>query len=337
MIKKNYNIELIRMISFILVIIIHVANYYCRAYGSIRGDEYIFALVLDTFARVSVPCFFMISGALLLGKTDTVHKCVDRIMRFMIVLIFWSLVYYAHNTFYMGTGVDLAEVIYKPMEPHLWYLYATIPIYLVIPFFQVMCKGVNRALVRWFVVLGSAVMVIMYMLSFFGAEFFYDLPILGDRVYTYYFVFGYLLFEYKDNFHMSNRRLLAIFVGSNVANVIATAIATYMTEAHMDRFLEYESPFIIVSSFSFFLLMLRVGNGELELKEKSRHLVDSVCTCSFGIYLIHILFLDNYKKYVEPEAVSAWIAIPVLTVFIAALSYASVWLIRKIPGGKKIT
>ena len=31
--EKNYNLELIRMISFIFVIVIHVSNYYCRAYG----------------------------------------------------------------------------------------------------------------------------------------------------------------------------------------------------------------------------------------------------------------------------------------------------------------
>lgn len=337
MVKKNYNIELIRMISFILVIIIHVANYYCRAYGSIRNDEYVFALVLDTFARVSVPCFFMISGALLLGKTDTVHKCVDRIMRFMIVLVFWSLVYYVHNTFYMGTEVKLIEVMYVPMEKHLWYLYAAIPIYLVIPFFQVMCKGVNRALVRWFVVLGSAVMLVMYILGFFGAEFYYDLPILGDRVYTYYFVFGYLLFKWKDNFHLSNRRLMAIFVGSNVLNIIVTTVLTYIKGSHVDKFLEYECPFVIISSFAFFLLVLRFRNGEFVPSEKFGRVIDAICTYSFGIYLIHILFLDNYKKYMEPEDISAWIAVPVLSVVIAALSYGGVWLIRKIPGGKKIT
>ena len=29
--EKNYNLELVRMISFILVIAIHVSNYFCSA------------------------------------------------------------------------------------------------------------------------------------------------------------------------------------------------------------------------------------------------------------------------------------------------------------------
>ena len=72
--EKNYNIELIRTISFILVIVIHVTNYFCRAFGKINMGEYGFALILDTFARVSVPCFFMISGAMLLGRTESDQK-----------------------------------------------------------------------------------------------------------------------------------------------------------------------------------------------------------------------------------------------------------------------
>ena len=28
--EKNYNLELVRMVSFILVIAIHVSNYFCR-------------------------------------------------------------------------------------------------------------------------------------------------------------------------------------------------------------------------------------------------------------------------------------------------------------------
>ena len=57
------------MISCIFVIVIHVTNYFCRAYGEITQSEYLFALLLDTLARVSVPCFFMISG-----KRRTVEK-----------------------------------------------------------------------------------------------------------------------------------------------------------------------------------------------------------------------------------------------------------------------
>ena len=53
--KRDYNLELIRMCSFMMVIAIHVSNYFCRAYGQITDSEYVFSLIIDTLARVSVP------------------------------------------------------------------------------------------------------------------------------------------------------------------------------------------------------------------------------------------------------------------------------------------
>lgn len=334
---KNYNIELIRTISFVLVIVIHVTNYFCRAYGKISGAEYGFALILDTYARVSVPCFFMISGALLLGREEPLQKNTNRLVRFVTVLVFWSLVYYVHNKFYMGTPVYLKKVLFEPTEPHLWYLYAMIPIYLVLPFFQAMIRGMGKELVKPFVIIGGAAVCVMYALSFWKQELYYDLPLIGDRVYAYYFILGYFLWKYKDSSRISGRKLLALFSASGFLLVILTAAASVKYGDHYERILEYGCPLVILFSASFFLLMLRIGGGALTLSENTRKMIDVWCSCSFGIYLIHILFLDNYKKYVAADAYPVWGTVPALTAGILLVSFGCTYLIRKTPFGKKIT
>ena len=105
--EKDYNLELIRFLSFFLVIVIHVTNYFCRAYGSVSDGEYLFSLVLDTAARVSVPSFFMISGALLLGRDEPLAKHGKRFLRFFTALAVWSVVYYVWNICYMKSSYDL--------------------------------------------------------------------------------------------------------------------------------------------------------------------------------------------------------------------------------------
>ena len=142
--EKNYNIELIRTLSFVFVIVIHVTNYYCRGYAEISRGEYGFALILDAMARVSVPCFFMMSGALLLGEKPNLDKNVRRLFRFFKVLLVWSVIYYFFNVYYMHSKVNLKAVLFEPVEAHLWYLYALLPIYLVLPFFQIMCWGMKK-------------------------------------------------------------------------------------------------------------------------------------------------------------------------------------------------
>ena len=56
-----------------------------------------------------------------------------------------------------------------------------------------------------------------------------------------------------------------------------------------------------------------------------------------GLYLIHILFLDNYKKYMEPWDLSAWIAVPGLILTITAVSFVCVYVLRLTKVGRKIT
>ena len=132
-----------------------MTNYFCRAYGQITEGEYLFSLVLDTAARISVPCFFMISGALLLGREEPLEKHWKRLLRFVIALVVWSAVYYFWNTYYMKSEYDLRQILYVPAEAHLWYLYAMIPIYLVMPFFQVMCRHMNLKQEKAFLIVAT--------------------------------------------------------------------------------------------------------------------------------------------------------------------------------------
>lgn len=335
--KKNYNMELIRIVSFVMVIVIHVTNYFCRAYTDISRGEYLFSLILDTIARVSVPCFFMLSGALLLGRTERLRKNGERLLRFLFVLIFWSLIYYFFNVYYMGTPYNLKELFYIPTEPHLWYLYATIPIYVVLPFFQIMCKGMSENMDKAFLLMGSLAALFMYFSSLLQEEPYYDVPIIGDKIYTFYFFLGYFICKYRERIQRNVWKIRGVFLGSTALNVFLTLLISDHRGDHYERLLEYGCPLVVISGVSFFVLMMQLGNGHIKLHDTAKKWVDIWCGCSFGIYLIHILFLDNYKKYMEPADLSAWIAVPVLTAVILGMSFLCVYFIRKLPFGKYIS
>ena len=66
------------------------------------------------------------------------------------------------------------------------------PIYMVLPFFQVMCKGMSRKLERTLLVVCGASVVFNYMVSLQNGEAYYDLPLVGDKVYMFYSFIGYL-------------------------------------------------------------------------------------------------------------------------------------------------
>ena len=335
--EKNYNLELIRLISFVLVIAIHVSNYFCRAYGEIGQGEYLFSLAVDTAARLSVPCFFMISGALLLGREEPAGKHLHRTLRFLFALVFWSAVYYFWNIYYMKSSFDLKEILYVPAEAHLWYLYAMIPIYLVLPFFQIMCRHMDIKMEKLFFLVTTGWVLFNFLLWIMGGEAYYDLPVIGDRIYAWYLFAGYFIWKYRRHIRISQRALTGTCVLAMAATFGITWGVTAYTGTHYEDALSYISPTVVIAALSFFLLMLRLGDGHINPGEKTRKVIDLFCGCSFGIYLIHILFLDNYKKYMEPSDLSAWIAVPGLVAVITAASFVCVWVIRRTKAGRKIT
>ena len=333
---KNYNIEVMRIIAFMMVIVIHVSNYFCRAYGSVSNGEYFYSLLINVLSRICVPCFFMMSGALLLGRYETIDNSLMRVWKFLSVLLIWTGVYYLFNTYVTKQGCDWRNFLEKPAEAHLWYLYVLIPIYLVLPFLQTLCNGLDRQLEKAFVLIGFIWFCVIHFLSYWGLDVYFDLPILGGRSYIYYLFCGYFIMKYARNIFLNKRQLFAIFVGSSFVNVIVTFVLSMQEGSHFDRFLEYGSPLVIVSSLSFFAFILKLGDGHLELSEKAKQWIDFCCRCSFGVYLIHILFLDLYKIHVKAAEFSAYYMVPLLTIAIATASILVVQLLRKTIVGKII-
>ena len=60
------------------------------------------------------------------------------------------------------------------------------------------------------------------------------------------------------------------------------------------------------------------------------------CSCSFGIYLIHIMFLDCYKIHVTADAVSVYWVLPLLVAAILVISFLVVYVLRKTKIGRMI-
>lgn len=193
----------------------------------------------------------MISGALLLGREEPLKKHGERLLRFLIALVVWSVVYYIWNRAFMKTEYDLKEILYVPTEPHLWYLYAMIPIYMVLPFFQVMCKGMSGKLERALLVVCSASVVFNYVVSLQNGEAYYDLPLIGDKVYMLYIFIGYFIYKYRRYIRISQKWAAAIFIGCMTGVFALTVFITQRSGEHYERVLEYGCPLIVLAGAAF--------------------------------------------------------------------------------------
>ena len=122
--KREYAFDVLRVIAMIMVIIVHVSNLYSRYYGLISNSSYLFSLIFNTISRISVPLFFMISGALLLDRDFNKNKYLKRIFRFLMVIVVWDIIYLLWEYYFFGTTYNkLYTLALEPFRSHLWFLY----------------------------------------------------------------------------------------------------------------------------------------------------------------------------------------------------------------------
>lgn len=113
------------------------------AYGT--GLWYI-VILLDIVSKAGVPIFFMISGALLLGKDESIKELFfKRVLRYAIIILLFSFVYYIrlyiqHPEYGFSIKYFITYIYSTPFVIPFWFLYSYLSFLIVLP--------VLRAIVR---------------------------------------------------------------------------------------------------------------------------------------------------------------------------------------------
>lgn len=334
--ERDYNIEFLRVICCIMVIYIHVANYYCRGYGEISESSYIFSMIVNGLCRVSVPIFFMISGALLIDEVLLIKKSIRRTIKMFGSLLFWSLLYYVWNIFYLDRYYDFREIFYAPVKRHLWFLYALLGIYMILPFLQYMLKDMPKMLMKYFVVLWIIFLTISYISALLKLEITYAVPLFGSSVYLGYFIMGYIIHSHIDSIYLNKRTCWFVTGVALCGTLLATGLCTKIKGRHSESFFEYRSILIALASVMVFILVLKWRKRQYSDRQKS--VMVHLSKYSFTIYLVHILFLDFVKHEMHPRSIHSVIGLPLFAtgIFIASWLFSILYhtLLKLIKGGR---
>lgn len=343
--NRKINIEFIRVFAMFFTIVIHVSNVYIYSFDKISNFNYLTAVFFNSMARICVPLFFMISGIFLLKEEYDRKKYFSRVKKYILILAVWSMTYALINNKISFNG-GIFSVIFNSLfnanmtSRHLWFMYAIIGIYIALPFVQNMYKNLstelkNLFLILWMGLSGLIVIIIPITRSITGLTINvdYPIPILNAAYYLGYFISGRIIYEkYKDKKFKKNKNILCIVI--YLLSTLVTAFSTYfiskINNQVYDSMMWYRSIFIIISSFAIFILV--VGNED-KIKDKN---IIKLSKYSFGIYLIHVIFLSIIKHNFSFINYNALIFIPLLTLVIYIVSLISSIILKKIPIVNKI-
>jgi surface polysaccharide O-acyltransferase-like enzyme len=92
--KRIFYYDVLRALAIIGIVFCHVSVSYVSR--DINSPNLYISVFFDCFRDFSIPIFVMLSGALLIGKKDTLLKFFKkRLSRLFIPFLFWVLVYVA--------------------------------------------------------------------------------------------------------------------------------------------------------------------------------------------------------------------------------------------------
>ncbi|MBQ2909665.1 MAG: acyltransferase family protein [Bacilli bacterium] len=306
----------------IMVIIIHIANYYCRAFGDIDKISYLGALIFNTISRISVPFFFMISGATLLNRKYNKEKNKERIIKKIVTLFVITIIYLIWDKYYMNKDINIILLLSKPERKLLWFMYAIIGIYIALPFIKCMVDKMSKEEDKLFVILWLMFNGILKYLNIGNT---YLIPIISGTYYLGYFIMGYMIIKYYNyiNKKKNNKLLLITIFLSFTIVLVFTYFISINYNKHFTKLLTYSNALIMVASLSSFIYLY------FNIKNKENIIISKLSNLSFGIYLFHGIILDFIMKLIPYKNIYSYIGIPVILVIIISITSIIVGMLKK--------
>lgn len=171
---KKIHLDILRIIAIYFIIFNHT---YTNGYFlfSIRRDSLFFPfyLFLSIACKIAVPIFFMISGALLLKKEDSLQLILKkRVLRIVIVLTVFSFFQYLYSLNFQFEEFSWSEfftILYSSEHATAyWYLYAYLGYLLMIPFLRKLATYMSNKEFIWLILLrliiGALLPIMQYLI-----------------------------------------------------------------------------------------------------------------------------------------------------------------------------
>ena len=339
--KRYFGIDLIRVVACFLVMQTHAGEiYYIEDNGDlIRNEKNIWPGIFNSLARVCVPLFVMISGYLLLPmKTDYSTFLKKRFTRvsfpFIAFCIFYDVYYYIRGVIDVKTmliNIPKIFINYGSELGHLWFMYMIMGVYLLIPIFSPWIKSAKKEHFYFYFVI--------WLISSFSCYIHLAFPQIWGEVYwnnntvVQGFIgdFGYAVLGAFIKLHLKEKNLYILgiilyLIGSGFTMfgfLYKREEATTCEEIEVTW--KFDSINVVIATFGVFLLLRKV-----ECKnEKVVKIFNDIALKSYGMYLIHIFFLQFFKYVFDaPNQFPLWciFVIAILTfitsyLVIKALSY----------------
>lgn len=293
--NRIFWVDCARFIAILMVVLTH-------AHEQSNVSNETMKSLLYCFDRIGVPIFFMLSGGLILPKIHSIPVLSfykKRIPQFIILLVTYSVlsntVHGVTNGESLLAAFTSSIIKYNGIYPanygvavQLWFMYAIIQLYLIAPFLS---RLVSKLETKEIIIL----LLLCILFRFIKHTILISAPDwkilirMGDDFtgpYIAYFLTGYLIMNREWDLHgmLKNKffNMMLLITPTIIVMSIEHVVGKMIHALHWYT----SSLFIYVSSVGAICLIKNF------CERKSNQIISALGHYSFGIYLIHFVFIS---------------------------------------------
>ena len=290
------NIDILRIFAFVFIVMLHTLN---RQYG--------LTVWMSGYAVISigVNLFIMISGYLLLDRTETVKEFFRK--RFFSILPLFIIFNIIYIYFYNHSFITIKKI----SAPHFWYIYMILGLYLLTPWLRKVLQYAEKetfyVVVLWF--LCNILNPYMQFFRFPKIPFFH-FPITG---FIGYYILGYYLKKYRYKLEkIPFICVIGVYITGFLISVLSTKYVLVTTGNRISDFFDKNSLGTFFMSVSFFIFWIKFN-----FKNRNK-VIRMISDSTYFAYLIHIIIL-HYVIKISDEMIFKSVATIIVSIITGIL------------------
>ena len=335
--------DCLRATACLCIILMHTAHSTALMYGPqmtfARAAVCQIALNLQYWA---VPCFIMVTGALLLQPEKQISykklfsRYIARVVKAIVVFgVLFAVLEAIFNPAMRSLRVFLggvAEVFTGGTWSHMWYLYCLVGLYLLLPAYKKIAAASDERDVRYLLIVYGVFESLLPLLGLWNIPCGFYIHV--STIYPFYLFLGYYLSRWGGK--IDRRVWAALAALSTLALGALTYVRVRRSLAALDIFFGYSSVLVIGQAAGVAGWFFQCREGSSAVKRT----LANIDSHSFGVYLIHMAYIRLLYKYLHFDPYTLGLAgVPGLlavVLFAFALAYVTDMVMKKLPVFKSI-
>lgn len=297
--KRKVYYDIIKVMSLFLIVFNHTGSrgffLFANQTKSVFFYPYIYSSI---FCTVGVPLLFMVSGALLLVKNDSIKKLfTHRILGFFITLILFSFIRYLYNFIFYNGGntfnlLGFFRSIYSnPIEIPYGFLYSYLSYLFILPFLRIIAQNLSDNGFKYLIVLQIIFVGILPSLQFLMNlnSVGIDIVMATDTI-IFFPLLGYYLDNKVNISKVSTVTMLYGWIASFIAITTMVALTLYqssltnvLSESNSQGFF---ATFIMIPAVMVFLSAKKHYLDEYYSSRHKHSITAFFAQSLFGVYLL---------------------------------------------------